>query len=61
MTKHLVEMHGGSIQVDSQVNQGSTFTVRSTGSSRSHSTATQDEISNTVYQYTKRIVLLEQR
>ncbi len=28
MTKRLVELHNGSIQVDSQVGQGSTFTVR---------------------------------
>ncbi len=28
MTKRLVELHSGSIQVDSQVGQGSTFTVR---------------------------------
>jgi two-component system, sensor histidine kinase and response regulator len=28
MTKRLVELHGGSIQIDSQVGKGSTFTVR---------------------------------
>ena len=63
LTKHLVEMHRGSIQVDSQVNQGSTFTVRlpmqpKSAHSQQHNVQT-NNISDT-FTNTKRIILLEQ-
>ncbi len=57
MTKHLVEMHGGTIQVESEVGQGSTFTVCLPKQPKPQHSS-HDDISNT-FVSTKRIILLE--
>ena len=58
MTKHLVEMHSGTIQVESAVDQGSTFTVCLPIQAKPQHSA-QGDISNT-FARTNRIILLEQ-
>lgn len=63
LTKRLVEMHGGSIQVDSQVDVGSTFTVRLPVQPRSHhrqSYGIQNSKISDTFTNTNRIILLEQ-
>ena len=58
MTKHLVEMHGGTIQVESKVDQGSTFTVCLPNQLKPQHSRLGD-ISKT-FTSTNRIILLEQ-
>ncbi|MEM8502687.1 MAG: ATP-binding protein [Cyanobacteria bacterium P01_D01_bin.1] len=57
MTKHLVELHGGTIQVDSTVGQGSTFVVNLPVRSK-QSSAVRYQVSPALERGTKPVVLL---
>ncbi|MGB5914589.1 MAG: ATP-binding protein, partial [Phormidesmis sp.] len=58
MTKRLVELHGGTIQVKSKVDKGSLFSVR-LPAQPSQSTSTRYQVPTTLAAGTKRILLLE--
>ncbi len=59
MTKRLVELHGGSIQVDSQVGKGSTFTVRLPANAATRATPPRYQVPSTLEGHKERIILLE--
>ncbi|MGC1309733.1 MAG: ATP-binding protein [Phormidesmis sp.] len=58
MTKRLIELHGGSISVDSQIDQGATFTVR-LPVRLAPSSSQRYQIPPVIQNRSKRIVLLE--
>ena len=63
LTKHLVEMHRGSIQVDSQIDRGSTFSVRLPVRTKPSPNQRQESQTNAIsdtFTNKKRIILLEQ-
>ena len=59
MTKRLVELHGGSIQVDSQVGKGSTFTVRLPANVTTRNRPLRYQVPSTLEGHKERVILLE--